>query len=73
MKVQSDRSIETVMSEFLKQSEKALLPMEVIPDRLHSPSVLLLNVLRLLQDSKQLLGMVDILFVGHVTLVMPEQ
>ena len=69
MKVQPDRSTEPVMP---VQPSKALSPMEVIPDRLHTPYVSLLNVLRLVQYPKQPEGMVFIvsILVGHVTLAM---
>ena len=66
--VQPDRSTEPVMP---VQPAKAEFPMEVIPERLKSVS--LLTVLRLAQPKKQLLGMVDMLLVGHVTSVMQEQ
>ena len=53
------------------QLTKAEAPTEVISFKLHTPSVSLLKVLRLLQLLKQLSGMVVILSVGHFTAVMP--
>ena len=68
MEVQLVKFTEPVMPE---QPRNALALTEVIPDRLHTPSVSLLKVLRLVQEVKHPKGMV-VKLLDHVTESMPE-